>query len=90
VSHNHAGPLLDRAEIQSLIAELGERCAAKGINAEMFLVGGAAMALVYSRLRTTRDLDAIFEPKALVYQEVRRLADDRGLPPDWLDDGVKG
>jgi len=56
----------------------------------MFLVGGAAMALAYSRERTTRDLDAVFEPKSLVYEQARLLADERGLPPDWLNDGVKG
>lgn len=33
---------------------------------------------------------AIFEPKTLVYEQARRLADERGLPPDWLNDGVKG
>lgn len=85
-----SGPLLGRAQIEALITELGARCAAKGIHVEMFLVGGAAMALAYSRERTTRDLDAVFEPKTLVYQEARLLADDRGLPPDWLNDGVKG
>jgi hypothetical protein len=90
VSQDDRGPLLDRARIESLIAELGERCAGRGFTVEMFLVGGAAMALAYSRLRTTRDLDAIFEPKALVYEEARRLAADRGLPPDWLNDAVKG
>lgn len=90
MSDGSGGPLLGRAEIESLIAELGERCAAKGINVEMFLVDGAAMALAYSRQRTTRDLDAIFEPKTLVYEEARRLADKRGLPPDWLNGGVKG
>jgi hypothetical protein len=90
VSQDYSGPLLDRAAIESLLAELGERCAAKGFNVEMFLVGGAAMALAYSRLRTTRDLDAIFEPKVRVYEEARRVAAERGLPPDWLNDGVKG
>lgn len=83
-------PLLDRDGITALIAALGERCAAHGIQVEMFLVGGAAMALAYDRERTTRDLDAVFEPKALVYEHARRLADERGLPPDWLNDGVKG
>jgi hypothetical protein len=90
VTDELSGPLLDRAAIESLIAELGARCAAKGFDAELFLVGGAAMALAYSRLRTTRDLDAVFEPRTRVYEEARRLADDRGLPTDWLNDGVKG
>lgn len=76
--------------IESLLAELGRRCAAQGIKAEMFLVGGGAMALAYSRGRVTRDLDAAFEPMTLVYAEARKMADDLGLPPDWLNDGVKG
>lgn len=83
-------PLLGKSEIESLIGELGRRCAARGISAEMFLVGGAAMALAYSRDRITRDLDAVFEPKAAIYEEAHRMADERGLPRDWLNDGVKG
>jgi len=84
------GPLFDRSTIEGLIRELGHRCAAKGLNVEMFLVGGAAMVLAYSRERLTRDLDAIFEPKMSVYEEAWRLADERGLPRDWLNDAVKG
>lgn len=83
-------PLLDKADIESLLTALGERCATEGISVEMFLVGGAAMALAYSRERTTRDLDAVFEPKTRVYAAARALADERGLPPDWLNDAVKG
>lgn len=90
MSNDSNGRLLDRGEIESLLAELGQRCAAKGVHAEMFLVGGAAMALAYSRLRATRDLDAIFEPKTAIYAEARAMANERGLPPDWLNDGVKG
>lgn len=48
------------------------------------------MALAYGRDRVTRDLDAIFEPKTLVYAEAKAMADDLGLPPDWLNHGVKG
>ncbi len=84
------GGLLGREGIESLLAELGRRCANKGIAAEMFMVGGGAMALAYSRERVTRDLDAIFVPKMLVYAEARQMADELNLPPDWLNDGVKG
>lgn len=48
------------------------------------------MALAYSRERVTRDIDAIFEPKTVVYEEARGMADDLGLPADWLNDSVKG
>ena len=60
------GALLGRTQITALITALGQRCADHGIEVEMFLVGGAAMALSHSRERRTRDLDAIFEPTTLV------------------------
>jgi hypothetical protein len=82
--------LLNREAIEGLVKELGARCAAKSLDVEMFLVGGAAMVLAYSRERLTRDIDAIFEPKMAVYEEARRMADEHGLPPDWLNDAVKG
>lgn len=82
--------LFGREDIEHLLAELGRRCKAAGINAELFIVGGGAMALAYSRERVTRDLDAVFEPKARVYSEARQMADELRLPPDWLNDGVKG
>lgn len=56
----------------------------------MFLVGGAAMALAFSRRRVTRDLDAVFEPKKEIYDEAAAIARERHLPEGWLDDGVTG
>jgi hypothetical protein len=84
------GPLLDADDIRSLLIELGARLDARGIEARLFLVGGSAMALAFSRRRVTRDLDAVFEPKKEIYEEATRLAVERGLPPDWLNDGMKG
>lgn len=52
--------------------------------------GGAAMALAFNRERVTRDIDAVFEPKQEVYAEAATMAADLALPPDWLNDGVKG
>jgi hypothetical protein len=83
-------PLLDADQVRTLLTDLGERLAARGIEARLFLVGGAAMALAYSRRRVTRDLDAVFEPKREIYEEAAKLARERGLPEDWLNDSVKG
>ena len=83
-------PLLGGAALRELLEELGRRCAAKGLAVEMYIVGGAAMAVAYDRERTTRDIDAVFEPKMAVYEEARLMAADLGLAPDWLNDGVKG
>lgn len=82
-------PLFGPADIRALLEDLGKRLDDRGIEARLFLVGGAAMALAYGRDRVTRDLDAVFVPKAEIYEEAKRMAKDRGLPDDWLNDAVK-
>ncbi len=82
---------LGRDEIRRHLTELGAELAAVGVRGEMFVVDGAAMALAYNTRRSTRDIDAVFEPKTIVYEAARRVAalhDD--LPRDWLNDAVKG
>lgn len=82
---------LGRGDILALLRELGERLLSKGVDAQFYIVGGAAMLLAYGREQTTRDIDAIFEPKATVYDEARAMAAERDwLTDDWLNDGVKG
>jgi hypothetical protein len=83
-------PMLTRDDIVLLLGELANELEAEGIRGNLFLVGGAAMALAYSARRATRDLDAIFEPKQVIYDAAQRVGDRHGLPPDWLNDGVKG
>lgn len=83
-------PLIGAEQIRALLVELGRRLDLHGIEARLFLVGGAAMALAYSRDRVTRDLDAVFEPKREIYDAAARMADDLGLPENWLNDAVKG
>lgn len=82
--------LLDRETIEGLLRELAERLERRGVQGRLFVVGGAAMALAYGRQRVTRDVDAVFEPKEVVYDAAREVAAQRGLDPDWLNDGVKG
>lgn len=82
--------LLHRERIVELLAELGRRLHQRGVRGELFVVGGAAMALAYNTRRTTVDVDAVFEPKQSVYEAAREVAEEHGLPEDWLNDGVKG
>jgi hypothetical protein len=56
----------------------------------MYVVGGAAIALAFDERRATRDIDAIFEPKNVVYEAAATVAEERGLPSGWLNDAVKG
>lgn len=81
---------MDRAEIRRLLIELGRRIDASGLQAELYVVGGAAIALAFDERRSTKDIDAVFEPKLAVYAEAERMATELKLPAGWLNDGVKG
>jgi hypothetical protein len=37
----------------------------------------------------TRAIDAVFEPKAAIYEAAERVAERLELPADWPNDGVK-
>jgi hypothetical protein len=79
-----------RARILHALQALGEELTSDGVQAQMFIVGGAAMALAYSTRRVTKDIDAVFEPKQTVYAAAAKVAEELGLPEDWLNDAVKG
>ena len=81
---------MDRSEIIALLTELGRRLALRSISGEMYVVGGAAMALAFDERRSTRDIDAVFEPKAVVYEVAREMAEEMDLPSGWLNDAAKG
>jgi len=53
---------LGREDIRALLDDLSAELAARGARAELFLVGGAALAVAYDATRSTRDLDAVFIP----------------------------
>jgi len=86
VSERH----FNRARILAALQALGEELSRRGVRGQIFIVGGAAMALAYSTRRVTTDIDAVFEPKSSIYEAAAKVATDLGLPEDWLNDAVKG
>ncbi|CAN5661701.1 MAG: nucleotidyltransferase [Actinomycetota bacterium] len=81
---------MNRDELGTALRALGVELQRRGVQGDLYVVGGAAMALAYDTRRSTRDIDAIFEPKLVIYEAAARVADELGLPADWLNDGVKG
>lgn len=81
-----AGVLLDRVQLERAFTALGERLARRGIVADLFVVGGAAMALAYDATRATRDVDSLFVPHGVVLEEAWKVADELGLPRWWLNE----
>lgn len=81
---------LDKQELLHAFGCLDEELERRGVRAELFVVGGAAMAIAYDARRTTTDVDAIFVPSEVVRDAARVVAEQLDLDPDWLNDGAKG
>jgi len=82
-------PLLGRQELLEALAELNEELEILNVRGEVFIVGGAAMAIAYDTRRATSDVDAIFVPSNEIRLAASRVADRLNLEPDWLNDGAK-
>ena len=63
---------LTRAKILSALEALGRDLTKQGVRGQIFIVGGAAMALAYSTRRVTKDVDAVFEPRVVIYETAAR------------------
>ncbi len=78
-----------KAKILAALQALGDELSRQGIRGQIFIVGGAAMALAFSTRRVTKDIDAVFEPKSAIYAAAQTVAEEHGLPADWLNDAAK-
>jgi hypothetical protein len=79
---------MDPAEVRDLLNELERRLLAAGIAAQIYVIGGSAMALNFPDdvdTRLTQDIDAVVSPKAEVRRVVEAMANDLGLSPTWLN-----
>lgn len=81
---------MDRSEIIGALTALASELERRDVVAEMYVVGGAAIALAFDERRATRDIDAVFEPKDVVYEAAATVAEKLDLPGGWLNDAVKG
>lgn len=78
-----------QAKILEALQALGDELTRRAVRGQIFVVGGAAMALAYSTRRVTKDIDAVFEPKSIIYDAAATVAENLGLPGDWLNDAAK-
>ncbi len=79
-----------RDEILRALTALGAELTERGLVADLYVVGGAAITLAYDERRATKDIDTVFVPKNEVYAAAARVAATLDLPDGWLNDAVKG
>lgn len=76
---------LTREEILGLLGEVGEILQRRGLEAAMYVVGGAAMALVFDSRRVTRDVDSsITGNQQPFWEAVAEVGQRHGLSPEWV------
>ncbi len=80
---------LTHDEMRALLTELGARLHAAGVEATLYIVGGAAIAFELDVRRVTADIDAVFHPETTVRAEVAAMANEKGLPQGWLNDNAR-
>jgi hypothetical protein len=81
---------LTREQILAALNALNRVLAERGVVGELCLFGGAVMVLAFNARLATKDVDAVFQPANVVRELARQVGESAGLPPTWLNDGVKG
>jgi hypothetical protein len=81
---------LSRQAILRALGSLSEALGQRSVTGEICICGGTVMVLAFAARLSTKDVDGIFQPVQLIRDLAHRIAEDQGLPDDWLNDGVKG
>jgi hypothetical protein len=82
--------MLDREQILAALSALSEQLRARGAVGELCLLGGTAMVLAFKARVSTKDVDAVFEPAAIVREAAVAVQRELDLPDGWLNDAAKG
>ena len=82
--------MLSQEKILQLLEEINTALKKRGELGEVGLIGGAVMCLVYNARASTKDVDAVFEPAAVLRAIAAEIAEQEELAPDWLNDAAKG
>ena len=80
---------MNKEEILKYLEALNSELKKNDISGEICIVGGAVMCLCFNSRSSTVDIDAVFEPKMVIYKCVEIIAQQYNLPKNWLNDGVK-
>ena len=80
---------LTKTRLTKALRRLSELATAESLVLEVALYGGAVFTLVYGSRDTTKDVDAIIKPSEAGARLVHQVAQEQGLPDNWLNDDVR-
>lgn len=84
---------LSREQILDALDRLAQELGSSGGPVNLFVVGGAALVLLYNARSATKDVDAVIlgkEDRSDVRRAALAVARQLELPEDWLNEGAKG
>lgn len=82
--------MMTRDQLIHALQLLGHRLAERCVQADIVIAGGAWMVLFLGSREVTKDIDAYLAPPTEpIHQAVHAVADELGLPGDWLSGGIK-
>ena len=79
---------LTRAELLEALKALDFELRERGLAAELRVIGGAAIALMYDGTRTTADVDSEFDNYPEVRSAIEATARKVGLPLNWINSQI--
>jgi len=83
-------PAMTGDEMRQYLAEVGAQLAARGLEGEIVLAGGAVMVMALGARGGSRDIDAVFAKEAeAIGTAAAEVAMAHGLPRTWLNDHVR-
>ena len=83
--------MFSKQEILEALNDIAETALKQNKTVEIGIYGGSAIVLSWEFRKSTRDVDvAIYNDADYLKDIARQIAQERNLPEDWLNDGVKG
>lgn len=81
---------LTKSDIEEGLQRIDGRARRAGVLVEVSVYGGAVLSLVFNARGVTRDVDAVVNgDPSLLRRFAAEVAEERGWPKDWPNDGVK-
>ena len=81
---------LNKTEIEKYLRILNDKLEKENIIGEVVLFGGSVMCFVFDSRQQTKDIDAVYYPKAVINRIIHQMATEYGLRENWFNDSVKG